>query len=82
MSCLYSCAFVAPVLGQASIEGEATAPSRHAGTIDHMGKPREGKAVPADDAPCHLLDQCSSGQPYWNFTSTGLRVTSMLISPW
>ncbi len=32
-------------------------------TIDHMGKPREGKAVPADDAPCHLLDQCSSG-PY------------------
>jgi phospholipase C len=32
-------------------------------TVDHMGKPREGKAVPADDAPCHLLDQCSSG-PY------------------
>lgn len=50
-------------------------------TVDHMGKPREGKAVPADDAPCHLLDKCSSG-PYWNFTSTGLRVTSMLISPW
>ena len=46
-----------------------------------MGKPREGKAVPADDAPCHLLDQCPGG-PYWNFTSLGLRVTSMLISPW
>ena len=50
-------------------------------TIDHMGKPREGKAVPADDAPCHVRDQCDSG-PYWNFTSLGLRVTSMLISPW
>ena len=31
---------------------------------DHMGQPREGRAVPSDDAPCHLLDQCSSSQPY------------------
>ena len=46
-------------------------------TIDHMGKPREGKAVPADDAPCHLKNDRG-----WNFTSTGLRVTSMLVSPW
>ena len=35
-----------------------------------------------DDAPCHLLDKCSSSQPYWNFTSLGLRVSAMLISPW
>eukprot|EP01052_Picozoa_sp_SAG31_P001372 SAG31_NODE_47_length_30979_cov_41.708841_6_plen_492_part_00 len=51
-------------------------------TMDHMGNQRKGQRVPADDAPCHLLDKCGPSQPYWNFTSLGLRVTSMLISPW
>eukprot|EP00932_Pfiesteria_piscicida_P013508 SRR837773.25083.p1 GENE.SRR837773.25083~~SRR837773.25083.p1 ORF type:complete len:242 (-),score=52.74 SRR837773.25083:51-752(-) len=49
------------------------------GYYDHVIPPSEG--VPADDAPCHLVDKCGTDQAF-DFRRLGLRSSAMLISPW
>eukprot|EP00041_Stephanoeca_diplocostata_P025155 m.651968 g.651968 ORF g.651968 m.651968 type:complete len:591 (-) comp22686_c0_seq1:2013-3785(-) len=47
---------------------------------DHVVPPFED--VPSDDAPCHVLDQCSPTRNKFDFRRLGLRTSAMLISPW